>query len=743
VYFCMVDKGNMKAFLCCFAFALVLSIVGLSQLASAGVGAGYLYYIVYSDVQTRKFDYHFDYYKNIKDMEIDTVYMAKNEREGFQIYYRSVNGSHSVKVTVSDFKDAKGTVLKTLLYKEHFFNVSDMGYTGEYLADPLIPYDGKAINVPEGSNMAFYIDLRSTTRQNPGNYTSTIQFYVDGKLKETNTVTAVVWDFCLPYGHLADAVMGMYNSASGYRGTSYFLKLNGVNVTDKGDVVDSDKDRALEIVSSYQDYLLDHGITTYEIPRFLIDKDPYKAAMAMADVRRKMFMIPVVTIYEYDPAKNNMSSGAIRIINQHLAAINGSKFIKDKAFFYLVDEPAWTEDRKKYYKGTVDVLKKIWPGFHSVVPFCADAKNTTNILKGRTDIYCPNQAIFVQNSDYIKTGQKGPWHKVWFYPGNNQYGSLYVWIHKSLTNGINRRILVWQQYMLGFDGVLFWNLCFFKKDPWLSDKLPPKTSPANVNGDGFLIYPGGSIGLDPKTPVPSLRLKQFSNGMDDFDYFRLYEEAVGKDKVRELIMSKVMVKAKDDPYNIFQKGSAYSETNPRLMEEVRKEIGEYLNQHHVHHKYGKWQNVVQRLDDDHPGMDVRTCSLCGAQDFMDHYDDLRTIEIALDKVNESDLDVADMVLAISDLIGIDVDKVRYDVNVNSKGQVKTVVVYVSSSEVAHDALSKIDECLDSGNNDKGKVCQYKFFRHVESGYLSGVSSTNVFLSLIVALIVLVATVTNH
>jgi len=735
----------MKSFLCCFALALVLSIVGLSQIASAGVGNGYLYYIVFSDVQTRKFDYHFHYNDTINQTEINTVYMAQNEREGFQIYFRSAKGNHNIKVEVSAFKHKTGATLKSLLYKEHFFNVSDMGYTDEYLSDPLIPYDGKDINVKEGSNMAFYIDLRSTAIQIPGDYKGTVKLYVDGKLKETNTVTAVVWNFCLPRNHLADAVMGMYNSASGYRGTSFFLKLNGVNLSSNGEVVESDKDRALEIVSSYQDYLLDHGVTTYEIPRFLIDKDPYKAAMAMADVRRKMFMIPSITLYEYDPAKKNMSSGAIRIINKHLAAMNGSKILKDKAFFYLVDEPAWTDDRKAAYLGSVEVLNKIWPGFHSVVPFYADVANTTNILKGRTDIYCPAQGTFVgkykNGTEYIKIGQTGPWHKVWFYPGDNQCGSLYVWIHKSLTNGINRRILLWQQYMLGFNGILFWNLCFFKADPFLSDKLPPKTPPANVNGDGYLIYPGGSIGQDPKTPIPSLRLKQFSNGMDDYDYLRLYEEVVGKEKTRELVMSKVMVRAKNNPNELWQKGSAYSETNPRAMEEVRKVIGEYLSKHHVHHKYGKWEMVVPRLDDDHPGMDIRTCSVCGAQEYMDHFDDLTTFVVMMDELDESDLNITDMVLVISNLTGIDPEKVRYDIDINDNEEVRRILFYAPNNKIAEDTVESINYCASSRR--KSGICSHEFFKHVDAADVAGASSTNVFLSLVVAIVVLVVTVTYY
>jgi len=242
-------------------------------------------------------------------------------------------------------------------------------------------------------------------------------------------------------------------------------------------------------------------------------------------------------------------------------------------------------------------------------------------------------------------------------------------------------------------------------------------------------------------------LKQFSNGLDDYDYLRLYEEAVGKEATRDLVISKVFTKAKDNPYSLFQKGDAYSES-PRPMEEVRKVIGEYLSQHPIHHKYGRWQTAVHRQDDEHPGMDVRTCSLCGAQDFMDHYDDLTTVEINMDKVNESDLDTSDMVQVLTDLSGIESDKLKFDVEVNSEGKVEHILVYVPTQVVAAEAVATINDC--AGGNSTNSICKHDFFNHAESGDirvyvsskevedLSGASSANVFMSLITILLVIVS-----
>jgi len=168
--------------------------------------------------------------------------------------------------------------------------------------------------------------------------------------------------------------------------------------------------------------------------------------------------------------------------------------------------------------------------------------------------------------------------------------------------------------LLGLDGLLFWNLAYFRADPWASPKIPPQSGAANTNGDGFLLYPAGPLGIDPKIPILSLRLKQYSNGLDDYDYFRLYEEAVGRNATWTLITDNVVTGAKNNKYNVFQRGSAYQASNSRPMEKVRQVIGSYLSEHPVEHKFGEWEDAVPEYGEDKPGAQIRTCSICGAQE---------------------------------------------------------------------------------------------------------------------------------
>ena len=95
-------------------------------------------------------------------------------------------------------------------------------------------------------------------------------------------MTAEVWNFTLPDSRYSETAMGLYNSNSGYGGTKAILEYNGVQFKD-GDVAEESKPLAKKILKGYHEYLLSHGVNTYEIPRWLIDDDPREAAYEIGD----------------------------------------------------------------------------------------------------------------------------------------------------------------------------------------------------------------------------------------------------------------------------------------------------------------------------------------------------------------------------------------------------------------------------------------------------------------------------
>ena len=68
-------------------------------------------------------------------------------------------------------------------------------------------------------------------------------------------------------------------------------------------------------------------------------------------------------------------------------------------------------------------------------------------------------------------------------------------------------------------------------DPWEDTD----TNRNDIHGDGILFYPGNKVGID--GPVASLRMKIIRDGLEDFDLFTLAEKELGREYVKEKILS--------------------------------------------------------------------------------------------------------------------------------------------------------------------------------------------------------------
>ena len=105
--------------------------------------------------------------------------------------------------------------------------------------------------------------------------------------------------------------------------------------------------------------------------------------------------------------------------------------------------------------------------------------------------------------------------------------------------------------MRNVEGLLYWNTTYWaddikqgSNDPW-TDIVTFKPAP-QAYGDGSLLYPGSKISLN--EPVPSIRLLNIRNGIEDFEYLCLVEKKCGRAVVDQLIakLSKSMTEYTQD-----------------------------------------------------------------------------------------------------------------------------------------------------------------------------------------------------
>ena len=186
---------------------------------------------------------------------------------------------------------------------------------------------------------------------------------------------------------------------------------------------------------------------------------------------------------------------------------------------------AWDEPNPAAYPGVI-------AGHKLIRNTCPDIKilqtvnqdNEPSELVGDVDIWCPITARW--NPDFYHQRQAAG-EEVWWYVccgPHPPHATFFI-----DEDAIDHRLLFWQTWQQKVQGVLFWQTTWWDgncKPGGTKEQLnPAKWVQAShkvfkVNGDGHLLYPGRDL-----APLSSLRLAVIRDGVEDYDYFRLLEEA--------------------------------------------------------------------------------------------------------------------------------------------------------------------------------------------------------------------------
>ena len=561
------------------------------------------------------------------------IYLAKNEREGFQVYFYEKGEGRTLRLEVGEFTNANGDVLPHEVFREEYFTPlgDSLKFNGAalQLADALVPCeDVVEVQTTQNQNETFYIEVRSTPDQPAGVYYANVKLY-DGDTvltptKNTTRVAAVVWDFALPEQHYGSMVLGLYNSASGYGDSCYFLKQNGIEMNGQGNVVNpEDQERADAIIEGWNEYLLDHGISPYEIPRNLIDTDPKKAELAMADVRQKVFFVPLLSTGVSNGSFNNAT---LARINQYKDLIGDNAYLTDKAYLYIMDEPA-LGNNGSVNQSTVDRMNErvtaaqsVWPGVNRVITYCQTDSalpydTAVELLQPSENTICIGTGLAASGKSFYNTYVNDFGNK-WRYHGDIQNGSVELWYWGKSTNGSLRRIFFWQQSAMQEDMFLYWQAAYYGNgNIWETKTLPAAGGIQTGNGNGILLYPGTAIGQPAETPIGSLRIKQIASGIDDADYLALAKEFLGQEGY-ETAIRRFLPNAltEDNPSAIFTwRSQSVGIWDMAPVNRARIAIGNELEAAMGEHEFGEWE-VVVTPDETHYGLAVRTCANCGTEE---------------------------------------------------------------------------------------------------------------------------------
>lgn len=200
----------------------------------------------------------------------------------------------------------------------------------------------------------------------------------------------------------------------------------------------------------------------------------------------------------------------------------------DRAFEYTYDEP-----RDEQF---ADVRARAAPSRGLVPRLVTHAQDAR--LDGAVDIWCPIVNFVDDKPGNSKSPPRAAYDgkRVWWYQacmshGCNIVGGDYFtgWPSYAVdAPAMSHRIFEWLTFRYRIGGELYYNTVEAYArglDPWRDQYL------FGGNGDGTLFYPG-------KTgPVASVRLALVREGLEDYEYLKLYARAVGESEAAALAAS--------------------------------------------------------------------------------------------------------------------------------------------------------------------------------------------------------------
>ena len=462
------------------------------------------------------------------------IHLARNETEACQIVLHSRNKSDSNKYSVefTEFTNENGDTLKSTISEEHYINCTSIINYGTY-PDALVPIArSKQYTLAQQNNRPFYIQVQADESTPAGKYSAQVIVHRltdegESDLQLIADVSARVWDFDLPQTPTMDTAFGLERA--------YIEKVHNSKAT---------PGLTQDLYEQYYEHLLQHKISPYTLP---VDVLSDEADAYMSDPRMKSFRMP----YPADDA----------LLQRYYAKVQSNSEWAEKAFFYPIDEPNSFADYARYDAMT-DRLDRLCPGYNMVTPFngkTVGAFGATRYhadLQTKSNIVCPNLKHF---SDKKFLGQmderRADGSKIWWYVCCDprpyaKHANIFT-----QSDGIEGRLLMWQQKMVKVTGLLYWDTTYWQDitSPWDSAWTTPWTG-VDTFGDGSLFYPGN------KEPLSSLRLEYISDGIEDYEYLTIAEELFGRDYVDKKI--KKMVNTLED----------YTHKDSSLVQ-VRLEIG--------------------------------------------------------------------------------------------------------------------------------------------------------------------------
>jgi len=511
---------------------------------------------------------------------------AKNEYEPFQVFVSAgMHGTGKVHFRVTDLTGPQGTIPSWEIepYREIWVNRT----WGEketpfdppqFWPDPLVPfrdrYNGgplggrcspNPVDCPPGGLIGYWVDIYVPAAAKAGIYKGAAVLDFEDRDPVSVPIELEVWDFTVPRERSIGTLWSLLgNSGHGALYERFVKELHrhrldaygarvapSVEVRD-GKLLEVDWDRYDRVARRF----IDGSLFEDGVPMKQLAVSPWYGHQ---DVPREVNWYYASRGREADDALADLFSEYLRRFRTHLMDLGGL----DSVWYYTDDEPGNYINILCCWNYVASHLKKAIPEMRR------------HITSVQLD-YCEGHiSMYDVNPDWMYKMRRTGFQALRRKYGDKFY--MYNGFSYVPTPALSQRMLGCYAWNSDADGWLCWASCFgWSRDPW---SLLHAWS-----GDGTFLYPGSpeAVGTRDYIPCPNIELKLTRETMEDYEYLKLAEAAVGREKVEEV--TGWVATTVRGPYKLKNRrghrhyGVGFT-NDPPTFRRVRRQIAEIILKH--------------------------------------------------------------------------------------------------------------------------------------------------------------------
>ena len=443
--------------------------------------------------------------------------LARNEHEAFQVVILpTAQDLKEVAVSVSDLQGPNGAIFSNInmdvIPVGYFQTDNNPASRTEYIGwwpDPLLTYL-KKVGVKQGAAQSFWIRLNASKTQAPGEYQGVVTVQIAGEDAFRMRLQARVFSFDVPDAQPLPLALTFHPEHSGNNDAA--LRNNWKDP--EFPLVQWSKHKK-EWARMLADYYITYDSLYDYNSSWRVDFDMIK------DQRDKgqlgMFNLGGFWAGVENPAGDYGMDGVVARLRPAYEKAK-EMGVLDHAYIYAGDE--FREARFEKLEHCFARLKKEFPD----VPLFSSAREHSfgqvdKRLKS-VDWFCPQTCDYdLENADKARANGR----KVWWY--------VCVQPYKPFANLLIEYPAIDARLLMGAmaakfrpDGFMYYQMSIWNGAKGITDGPFTSWSPrswGDYNGDGALFYPGPD-----STPLATLRMENFRDGLEDYAYHKMLGERV-------------------------------------------------------------------------------------------------------------------------------------------------------------------------------------------------------------------------